>query len=187
MWDHRCQCSLRLNVFNLSESLFIPMINSNPDLATGYFTGYVTEFFTLYSQVRTTGFGPEHTQGAFVSSNSHCTNFPRGIMDEVILASAKGMGYSRRNTTTVTFAFIAWTSRGKLSGTSRTVTQSDLRRISASETSHHSFSVSTNCERGLVLQKCSSVQWLSYLELQSPCYLIAARELRSATRQARPG
>ena len=80
VWDHRCQCSLRLNVFNLSESLFIPMINSNPDLATGYFTGYVTEFFTLYSQVRTTGFGPEHTQGAFVSSDSRRTNFPREII-----------------------------------------------------------------------------------------------------------
>ena len=56
------------------------MINSNPDLATGYFTGYVTKSFTLYSQVRTTGFVPERTQGAFVSSNSHRTNFPREII-----------------------------------------------------------------------------------------------------------
>ena len=56
------------------------MINSNTDLATGYFTGYVTESFTLYSQVRTTGFGPERTQAAFVSSDSRRTNFPREII-----------------------------------------------------------------------------------------------------------
>ena len=42
------------------------------------------------------------------------------------------------------------------------VTQSCLRRISASETSYYSLtSVSTDCERGTVLRRCGNVQYSS--------------------------